>query len=96
MDINRNQFFMVGVLVLLLGIQLRVVERYELNEKATRVLAKKTVEDNSFQASFLRFTDTTDAAIPHKVIQPPEWSGWCLISIGSVLILHSLALKKPD
>ena len=96
MDINRNQFFMVGVLVLLLGIQLRVVDRYELNEKATRVLAKETVEDNSIQASFLWFTDTTDASIPHKVIKPPEWSGWCLISIGSVLILHSLALKKPD
>ncbi len=96
MDINRNQFFMFGVLVLLLGVQLRVVDRYELNEKATRALAKKTVEDNSFQASFLRFTESADAPIPHKVIQPPEWSGWCLMSIGAVLILHSLALKKPD
>jgi hypothetical protein len=28
MEINRNQYFMAGVIVLLLGIQLRVVEYY--------------------------------------------------------------------
>jgi hypothetical protein len=30
-----------------------------------------------------------------KVISPPDWIGWSLISIGSVLILHSWGMKKP-
>ena len=30
----------------------------------------------------------------HRV-EPPSWLGWALVSVGSVLILHSLALKKP-
>ena len=28
-------------------------------------------------------------------IYPPKWLGWSLVSVGSVLILYSLALKKP-
>ena len=32
---------------------------------------------------------------PNHRIHPPNWLGWSLISVGSVLILYSLALKKP-
>jgi hypothetical protein len=28
------------------------------------------------------------------MIHPPEWIGWMLISLGSVLVLHSLAMPK--
>ena len=96
MDINRNQFFMVGVLVLLLGIQFRVVDRYVLNDKATRVLANRMAGEDSAQAAALRAADATNSPIPRHVVEPPDWSGWCMMSIGSVLILHSLALRKPD
>ena len=34
-------------------------------------------------------------AAPRKVLQPPEWLSWCLISVGAVLCLHSLAMPKP-
>jgi hypothetical protein len=34
-------------------------------------------------------------AAPQKVIQPPDWLSWCLISVGAVLALHSLAMPKP-
>ena len=30
-----------------------------------------------------------------KSLQPPEWLSWCLISVGAVLCLHSLAMPKP-
>ncbi len=96
MDINRNQFFMFGVLVLLLGIQFRVVDRYVLNDKATLILAKRMVSEDSAQAAVLEAAESTNSPIPQHVVEPPEWSGWCMISIGSVLILHSLALRKPD
>ncbi len=96
MDINRNQFFMLGMLVLFLGIQFRVVDRYVLSDKATRILAKQMAGEDSAQAAALRAADATNSPIPQHVVEPPEWSGWCMISIGSVLILHSLALRKPD
>ena len=87
MDVNRNQFFMFGVLVLLVGIQLRVIESYVLTKPATEFLAKRAAK-----------TEAEKAAIsvgPQKVIRLPDWSGWALVSVGSVLVLHSLALKKP-
>ena len=96
MDINRNQFFMLGMLVLFLGIQFRVVDRYVLSDKATRILAKQMAGEDSAQAAALRAADATNSPIPQHVVEPPEWSGWCMMSIGSVLILHSLALRKPD
>jgi len=98
MDINRNQFFMFGVLVLMLGIQFRVVDSYVLNEEATRFLAKRTgaVEETPSQSMIFLTSSTTGPKLVKKRVTLPEWTGWCLISIGSVLVLHSLALKRPD
>ena len=36
-----------------------------------------------------------DASIGRKVVQPPQWLGYALLSVGSVLVLHSLAMPKP-
>jgi hypothetical protein len=94
MDLNRNQFFFLGLVVLLLGLQLRFVSAYVLNPEATQFLAERSGEPaTSTAASFLTLTSTP--AIARKVLQPPEWIGWCLISVGAVLILHALAMKKP-
>jgi hypothetical protein len=32
---------------------------------------------------------------PRRTLRPPTWLGFALISIGAVLVLHSLAMKKP-
>ncbi|HEY4233752.1 MAG TPA: hypothetical protein VGM76_10015 [Lacipirellulaceae bacterium] len=94
MDLNRNQFFFIGLVVLLLGIQLRFVSAYVLNPDATQFLAERSGETQAAAASFFNLTSTPAAV--RKVVQPPEWLGWCLISVGSVLVLHALAMKKPD
>jgi hypothetical protein len=88
-EFNRNQFFMVGVLVLLLGIQFRLVDSLTLNEKTTRFLASRSSVATSSITSFMP-TSTV-----RKVVHPPTWLGWSLMSIGGVCILHSLAMKKP-
>ena len=36
MDINRNQYFMVGLVLLLLGLQLRLVDSYTLTPELTK------------------------------------------------------------
>ena len=97
MDLNRNQFFFLGLVILLIGVQIRCVSAYVLNPKATKFIAERTGEPAQQTAamSFFGATSSSNSGV-RKVVQPPEWLGWCLISVGSVLILHSLAMRKPD
>jgi hypothetical protein len=93
MEFNRNQFMMIGVVVLLLGLQLRTFESCTLNSKTTQFLASRFSDSTSASATTTLFA--TNGAGVRKVVRPPSWLGWSLMSIGSVLILHSLAMKKP-
>lgn len=90
MDLNRNQFFFMAIFLMLLGMQFRMVSSYVLTPETTRFLAERA------QAGL----DPTTApalppTLPAKVVSPPEWLGWCLISVGAVLFFHSMAMKKP-
>jgi hypothetical protein len=98
MDLNRNQIFMAGLVLFLLGIQLRMVEAFVLNEKATQFLAQRIQQLKGNQVASTSDLPTLFAAqspIAKKRVEPPKWIGWALVSVGTVLILHSLALKKP-
>lgn len=94
MEMNRNQFFFAGLLILLLGIQFRVVNSYVLKGEVSRFLHEQT-QSAPMAASPTLFGSAPAALVPNKVLNPPDWLGWCLMSVGSVLILHSLAMKKP-
>jgi len=94
MDLNRNQFFFLGLLVLLIGVQVRYVSAYVLSPQATQFLAERTGNSSPGTSSFFTMTGGTFAA-PRKVLEPPEWLSWCLMSVGAVLCLHSLAMPKP-
>ena len=91
MELNRNQYFFIGLVVLALGLQLRVVTAYVLNQEATQFLAEKFHKPAEGQTLSLVAQGTG----ARKVLEPPEWLGWCMISVGSVLVLHSLAMPKP-
>ncbi|HZN35274.1 MAG TPA: hypothetical protein VFB80_15705 [Pirellulaceae bacterium] len=98
MDFNRNQFFMAGLVVVLLGIQLRLVDTFVLNERTTQFLAQRMQQLKGQQVASASDVPTLFAAQApvhkHRLKLPP-WIGWACVSVGSVLILHSLALKKP-
>jgi hypothetical protein len=32
---------------------------------------------------------------PRKTLHPPTWLGYAVISLAAVLVLHSLAMKRP-
>ncbi len=89
MELNRNHYFMVGLFILCLGVQFRLVESYSLNDRVSKFIASRTA--STATAQFLPSVGPT----PRKVIAPPEWLGWAMMSIGTVLILHSLAMPKP-
>lgn len=91
MEFNRNQFFMTGVFLVLLGIQFRMIESITFNDKTTRFLAAHAASPATSSTASM-FPAST---VPRKVVQPPQWLGWAFISVGAVCILHSLAMKRP-
>jgi hypothetical protein len=91
MDLNRHQFFFIGLFVLLIGLQFRYVQAYVLNPQTTKFLAEHTGKITPAASAMFDATGTA----PRKVVQPPEWLSWCLLSVGAVLALHSLAMPKP-
>lgn len=94
-EFNRNRYFMFGVLLLLLGIQFRMVHSVVLNETGTRALAK--IAKGTQLASQTVATDVylNVAPKPRKKIEPPHWLGWILLTVGGVICLHALALPPP-
>lgn len=95
MDLNRNQFFLAGVLLLMLGLQFRLVDSVVLTPKAARMFTKENRP--VIAASFsLQTLVPGDRPAPARTVRPPEWLGYSLLSIGAVLVLHALAMPKPE
>jgi len=90
-ELNRPQMYMAGLIVLLLGLEFRLVDSVVLTEPATKFVAEK------FEQGELATTSPNwlAQAMPmKKVVTPPKWIGWSFLSVGGVLVLHSLAMRK--
>jgi hypothetical protein len=95
MDITRNQYFFAGLACLLLGLQFRMVDSVELTPEFTQFLAERTAHPLASVNAATQSLTQSDRPLAKKVVTPPDWLGWSLISLGAVLILHSWAMKKP-
>ena len=93
MEMNRNQWLMLGLVLLMMGIQLRLVDAFVLTPESTKFLrerVQKKKDSNAFNSTLLA------AGIPEKhTIKPPRWVGWALVSAGGVLVLQSFAMRRP-
>jgi hypothetical protein len=94
MEINRNHWMMIGLVVLALGIQFRAVDSFVLNAKTTEMIAKRLNRTNAVTTVFMPAVPS-DSPMSGRVITPPRWLGFMMISVGVVLCLHSLAMAKP-
>lgn len=96
MEFNRNQIFAAGIFFLLLGLQFRMVEEFVLTPQFTRIVMEML---NHPMALADATVDTLAGApadsIPPKTIRPPEWIGYAFLSVGAVLFLQSLTMKRP-
>ena len=101
-----NRLLLFGILFVLLGIQFRLVESFVLNDKATAFInskfpdktdATETLAVSTFNAGDWWNQQQPAAPVPaKKVITPPRWLGWSLMSVGSVLVLTCPCFKKSE
>jgi hypothetical protein len=94
MSLYRNRYFLVGILLILLGLQFRRVESFVLNEQSTRFMAKMTdtpLVDNSTPIGAF-FEPVTPK--PRKRVRPPRWLGLSMIAVGCVITFHALVIPK--
>lgn len=98
MLVSRNRYFMIGVLLVMFGLQFRVVQSFVLNEPTTRTLMKlnkdSSVASNSPDLAGL----IQEVAVPKptKKVEPPRWVGLALVALGAVITLHAVAMPKRD
>jgi hypothetical protein len=94
MEISRNQYFMAGVVLFLLGVQFLQIESVELKEQIATFIAERSDHPLISVSSQTPLVGPAAVAAVNRVIHPPEWLGWMLFSFGVVGILHSLAMPK--
>lgn len=94
MKMTRNRYFLAGILLILLGIQFRMVDSFVLNESATRALSRISkstpVADNSNMTAFLMQVHPK----PMKRVTPPRWLGLAMIAVGVVISSHAIAIPR--
>ncbi|MEO8270272.1 MAG: hypothetical protein ABI557_11175 [Aureliella sp.] len=96
MEFDRNRYFMIGILLILLGIQFRMVESFVLNETSTRALAKVVKDSQLAAQDFGSALYLNVHPSPKKSVKLPSWLGWALLTSGGVVCLHALVLPKPN
>jgi len=96
MDVNRNQYFLMGLVLLLLGSQFRLTESVLLTPQFTQFLAERTEHPVAAAGNAVEAVAGVKAPLPPKTIRPPDWIGYSLLSLAAVLILHSLSMKRPE
>ena len=83
----RATFFSIGLFIGLWGLSLLFVDSIVLT-------AKKEEKPQQRQQNFRGLFSANASREQQKVIDPPDWAAFSLMSVGSVTMLYSLALPK--
>jgi hypothetical protein len=94
-----RRFFMIGAILLLLGAQLRLVDSYVLTPKASQFVEARLhtsglANSGLYDPSYLYSVGPYPTS--NKTFTPPRWIGWAFLSVGAVLVLHSLTISRFD
>ena len=95
MDIDRNRYFMFGVVLFLLGLQFRLVDSFVLNENSTRALHRFSQRSNIADSN-LTTSIYMQVGSPKKSLRPPNWLGFVLLTVGGVICLHAMVLPRRE
>ena len=96
MTLTRAKIFIIGMLLLLAGIQFRLVDTYVLNKDATQFIQSRVKRVDASTAVAARNWLPVAAHPPLQTWSPPRQLGWAMISVGGVLVLYTLAIRRTD
>lgn len=85
----RSTFFAIGLFVTLWGLSFLTIDKLVLN----RTTETAQTQRQSGMRGMFGMTTTTNAA-QQKVVDPPDWVAFSLMSVGTVTMLYSVALPK--
>ena len=94
MFFNAKNYFLAGLLVLLVGVQLQLIDSFVLSEGTTRALARFSKTDQIASRASVTSLLMTVHPEPKKRVDPPEWLGLTLITSGVVMCGHSIAIRR--
>jgi len=94
LDITRNQYFFMGVLLLLVGAEFRLVESVELTPEVSRMLVKQHHPPLASVEAVTKGLFQLEKPLVKKVVRPPDWIGWVFLTAGAVLFFHALVMRQ--
>lgn len=94
MELNRNQLFLIGLVVLAVGYHFLKVESLVFNSRVSHFIDRQLRRgaDDGVAAEILA---AAGPSVKQKVVEPPHWLGWCLMSVGGVFAAQALVMRKP-
>lgn len=92
-----HKVFAIGIVCILMGVQMRMVESFVLTPKASQFV-ERNIRSSGLrtQGSAYDIDPILLAAgpTPKKTLTPPRWLGWAVMSAGAILTLHGLTLRR--
>ena len=94
-----TRLFVAGIVMLFIGIQLRLVDSFVLNEQVTQIIEKRFPNKGTEQASLLdpNFSLASfegQSNVTKRRLSPPRWLGYSILSVAAVLIVTSPAFRR--
>lgn len=102
----RERLFLIGIIVLLLGMQFRRVESYTLTAPVSRVVQERMEKARGGASALagikggLDSYSTSLTSLPvlntggELTFSPPRWLGFSFVSVGAVMILTCPCFKS--
>jgi len=79
---------LLGVVLLLFGLQVNAVEAFVCTPPATEFMATWFGASGTAQGAIQRLV--VEKTGHRHVFEPPVWLGWALMSVGFVLFMHGM------
>jgi hypothetical protein len=88
----RSLFLAVAISLCILGVECLLINKAVLS-KQVPIEAPAT---SSYDYLDPLLAGPAEPQMTNKVIHPPEWAPWSLLSSGAVVMLYALSLKKGE
>lgn len=94
MQLTRHHYFVVGMLLLLFGLEVRFLDSVVLTPEVTQFLAERTGHPVAAANDAVGAMTGAPAVAAPYTFRPPDWLAHCTLSIASVLLLYSWLLPR--